>query len=437
MVAGTLYTYPENFRAYKALIAAQYSGAQVTIAKNFEFGKTNQTPEFLKKFPLGKVPAFEGADGTWLFESNAIAYYVATESLRGKTLEAQAAVQQWMNFADNEILPASCTWVFPCLGIMQYNKQNTDRAKEDVQRALAVLNAHLLTRTYLVGERISLADIAVCCNLLQLYAHVLEPEFRAPYGNVTRWFVTLVNQPQFAAVVGAVALCEKMAQFDAKKFAELQGKGAGGKAEGGKKKEAQPKKEQPKKEEKPKKEAKPAEDDDDDGVPREPKSKDPFDACPPTAFNWDAWKKCFSNNKNKPDVYLPYFWENMDWENCSIWRGDYMYNSELSKGFMASNLLKGMIQRLDKMRKHSFGVLCLFGEPNNYVITQFWVWRGQGLAFDLSEDTKDDSTTYNWTKLDHTTDETKSFVNTFMKCNDDVEDVFYEGKICADCKVYK
>lgn len=50
-----LYTYPENFRAYKALIAAQFSGANVKIAPNFAFGETNKSEEFLKKFPLGKV----------------------------------------------------------------------------------------------------------------------------------------------------------------------------------------------------------------------------------------------------------------------------------------------------------------------------------------------------------------------------------------------
>lgn len=55
------------------------------------------------------------------------------------------------------------------MGIMQFNKGNTERAKEDVRRALASLNTHLLTRTYLVGERISLADISVCCTLLHLY----------------------------------------------------------------------------------------------------------------------------------------------------------------------------------------------------------------------------------------------------------------------------
>lgn len=43
---------------------------------------------------------------------------------------------------------------------------------------------------------------------------MLEPSFRQPYPNVTRWFVTCVNQPQFKAVLGEVKLCEKMAQFD-------------------------------------------------------------------------------------------------------------------------------------------------------------------------------------------------------------------------------
>ena len=50
----SLYTYPDNFRAYKILIAAEYSGANISLPP-FKFGETNQTAEFLKKFPLGKV----------------------------------------------------------------------------------------------------------------------------------------------------------------------------------------------------------------------------------------------------------------------------------------------------------------------------------------------------------------------------------------------
>merc|ERR1712228_279169 len=91
MVTGTLYTYPENFRAYKALIAAEYSGAKVKVASEapeFVLGETNKSAEFLAKFPLGKVPAFASADGKNIFESNAIAYYLANEQLRGQSIDA-------------------------------------------------------------------------------------------------------------------------------------------------------------------------------------------------------------------------------------------------------------------------------------------------------------------------------------------------------------
>merc|ERR1712002_1391224 len=247
MVAGTLYTYPDNFRAQKALVAAKYSGADVKVASNFVFGETNKTPEFLKKFPLGKVPAFEGSDGTLLTESNAIAYYVANEELRGGSdAAARAQVVQWMSMADSDILPAACTWVFPTMGIMQFNKNATERAKEDIKGVLKALNDHLLAKTFLVGERISLADIAVACTLLSLYKQVMDPSFRGAYQNVNRWFTTIVNQPKAKDVLGAVALCSKMAEFDAKKFAEFSGKGE-------KKKEAKPKQEPAKKKEPEKK----------------------------------------------------------------------------------------------------------------------------------------------------------------------------------------
>merc|ERR1739848_73486 len=60
---------------------------------------------------------------------------------------------------------------------------------------------------------------------LSLYKQVLDPAFRKPFGNVTRWFNTVVNQPNAKAVLGQVELCTKMAEFDAKKFAEFSGKG--------------------------------------------------------------------------------------------------------------------------------------------------------------------------------------------------------------------
>ncbi|XP_069687245.1 elongation factor 1-gamma [Periplaneta americana] len=434
MASGTLYTYPENFRAYKTLIAAQYSGGNVKIAPGFVFGETNKTEAFLKKFPLGKVPAFETADGQYLTESNAIAYYVANNQLRGQSDLEKAQVIQWLGFADSEILPASCAWVFPCLGIMQHNKQSTERAKDDIKAALQALNTHLLSRTYLVGERITLADISVACTLLQLYQYVLDTSFRKPYQNVNRWFTTIVNQPQVKAVIGEFKLCEKMAEFDPKKYAEFQAAsksaGGGGKDGGSAKKEKKKaEKAEKKKEEKPA--AEPAEEMDETelALAAEPKSKDPFDALPKGNFNMDDFKRCYSNEDESKSI--PYFWEKFDSENYSIWLGEYKYNDELQKVFMSCNLISGMYQRLDKMRKNAFASMCLFGTDNDSSISGIWVWRGPDLAFELSPDWQIDYESYQWTKLDPTKEETKKLVQQYLSWTgtDKQGRKFNQGKI--------
>merc|ERR1712168_1010611 len=424
MVAGTLYTYPDNFRAQKALVAAKYSGADVKVASNFVFGETNKTPEFLKKFPLGKVPAFEGSDGALLTEFNAIAYYVANEELRGGSdAAARAQVVQWMSMADSDILPAACTWVFPTMGIMQFNKNATERAKEDIKGVLKALNDHLLAKTFLVGERISLADIAVACTLLSLYKQGMDPAFRGAFGNVNRWFSTVVNQPNAKAVLGEVVLCSKEAQFDAKKFAEFSGKGD-------KKKEEKPKKEQPAKKEPEKKKEKPAAaEEEDDGMPKEPKAKDPLAALPKGTFDLEEWKRFYSNNDE--DDSIKWFWEHFDAENYSIWRADYKYNDELAMVFMSCNLIGGMFQRLEKFKKNAFASAALFGEDNNSSISGIWVWKGQKLAFDLCEDWQIDYSSYDWVKLDPAADETKALVTQYWKWEGEDKQgrKFNQGKI--------
>jgi elongation factor 1-gamma len=436
MAAGTLYTFRDNFRANKALIAAQYSGAKVKVlsdAPDFIIGETNKSEAFLKKFPLGKVPVFEGADGTTLFKSNAIAYHVANEELRGKNVHDTAEIIQWVEFADNEILPAYCTWLFPCLGIMQYNKQQTEKAKEDIKTALSVLNSHLLTRTYLVGERITLADISVATYLVELYKLVLDPEFRKPYINTNRWFNTLVNQPQFKAVLGAVTLCEHQAQFDSKKFAELQGAKQGGKQDkGGDKGSAKKEKQEKKQEKKPEPAAAaPANDLGDEEEEGEVNSKDVFAHLPKGTFNMEEFKRVYSNNDTKT-VALPYFWKNFDAENYSIWYAEYKFPEELKLAFMSCNLITGMFQRLDRMHKHAFGSVILFGENNNSTISAVWIWRGQELAFTLSEDLQIDYESYTWTKLDPKSEDTKKKVDEYFSWEGD-----FDGKKFNQGKIFK
>jgi len=224
MASGTLYAYSGSLQAAKIQIAAEYSGFQLQQG-SFEFGKTNTSPDFLKKFPLGRVPVFESKDGHCLYETDAIAQFVSNAQLQGSSSALdQALVQQYVAFSNNEITPSACTWTFPCLGFKQYNKADTSAAQEHLKKMFTYLNDTLLTRTYLVGERATLADISLCCDLVCLYKMVLDPEFRAPYDNLNRWFMTCINQPQFKKVLGHVKLAEFMAQFDSKKYQEYHPK---------------------------------------------------------------------------------------------------------------------------------------------------------------------------------------------------------------------
>jgi len=62
----------------------------------------------------------------------------------------------------------------------------------------------------LVGHRITLADIVVSMTLYHLYELVFDPGFRKPFVNTNRWYTTLVNQPEFHAILGEVKLATKM-----------------------------------------------------------------------------------------------------------------------------------------------------------------------------------------------------------------------------------
>ncbi len=122
------------------------------------------------------------------------------------------------------------------MGILQFNKNNNERAKDELKHILQLLNEHLRTRTYFVGERITLADITIACDLLLLFQwvqsliirnlqflyfnffrQIIDHSIRETNRNVTRWFLTVINQKEFQAVIGTdFKLCEKTAQPDGK-----------------------------------------------------------------------------------------------------------------------------------------------------------------------------------------------------------------------------
>ncbi|KAJ3100971.1 Elongation factor 1-gamma 1 [Phlyctochytrium planicorne] len=420
---GKIFSYPNNPRVAKSLIAAKYNGLEVELA-DVQLGVTNKTPEFLKKFPLGKVPVFEAADGYTLYESNAIAYYVAAykkdSPLLGANVKEAAKIQQFIALADNELSPAQASWLFPILGWIPVNEQNTKKAIEDTKKVLDVLNKHLLNQTFLVGESVTLADITVVTALLNFYRLVFDPAFRAPYKNVNRWFTTTINQPYFKEVIGEVPLCEKAKVAEPPKARE-----ASAKKEDKPKAAPAPKAEAPAKKDKKKKDD--DEEEEESYEDEKPKAKNPLDLLPKSSFIMDEWKRCYSNNETP--AALKWFWEHYDPEGYSIYRLDYKYNSELTLTFMSSNLVGGFFQRLEHVRKYAFGSLCILGEDNKNKIAGYFVFRGPGIPAEVTDTADYDS--YTFTKVDDLKDKKfRDAFSAFLSWDEVIEGAkFSDGKI--------
>merc|ERR1712063_35229 len=189
IMALKLYTYPNNPRAARSLIAAEYNNVKIEVVP-VQMGVTNKTKEFLALNPNGKVPTLETPEGG-IFESNAIARYVARQAdngLYGRSPVEAGQVDQWLDWTRGDVEIAGSVWLYPIYGFLPNVPEATENAKADVKKQLMILNNFLLTRSYLVGERITLADIVVATSLVPFYTKVFDPTYRKPFPNVTRRF---------------------------------------------------------------------------------------------------------------------------------------------------------------------------------------------------------------------------------------------------------
>eukprot|EP00434_Breviolum_minutum_P034318 symbB.v1.2.030370.t1/scaffold3260.1/size60085/2 len=57
-----------------------------------------------------------------------------------------------------------------------------------------------------VGDSITLADISVCCALVDGMKHVFDGKYLKPFPNLLRWFALCVNQPEFKKILGEVKI---------------------------------------------------------------------------------------------------------------------------------------------------------------------------------------------------------------------------------------
>ncbi|KAL6793435.1 eEF1-gamma domain-containing protein [Trichoderma sp. SZMC 28013] len=386
MAFGTLFTTADQPRATAIKAVAKANGLELNIS-TVEAGKPSA--EHLKAHPLGKYPAFLGEDGFALSESIAIAIYVTSQNekttLLGKTKQDYASILRWMSFFNTEVLPKIGAWIKPLTGASPYNKKAVDETAKEVARAIDAAEEHLTHHTYLVGERITLADLFSAGLLYRGFQYFFDKQWRQEHPAVTRWYETIVNQPIYTAVA------EKLPFLDTPVLTNTPPK----------------KPEQPKAAPKAAPAPKAAAAAEEEEPAPAPKAKHPLDSLPKASLPLDEWKRQYSNSETP--AALKWFWENVPFEEYSIWKVAYKYNDELAMTFMSNNLIGGFNNRLEGSRKYLFGCASVYGTNNDSVIEGAFVIRGQDNVpvFDVAPDWE----SYEFIKLDPTKPEDRAFVD--------------------------
>jgi glutathione S-transferase len=135
-----------------------YTWVPIDIMK----GET-RTPEFLARFPFGRIPAVELDDGRRLAESNAIIRYLARGSgLLPDDAFTQAMIDELLFWEQYSHEPYVATTRYHIVYLKRTLDQREAWRVERGEAALDTMDRRLLAgRSWLVGETMTIADIAL------------------------------------------------------------------------------------------------------------------------------------------------------------------------------------------------------------------------------------------------------------------------------------
>jgi glutathione S-transferase len=188
-----LYDYAASGNCYKprlllALLERGYERVPIDI-----FGGDTLSDEYAVLNPARETPVLELDDGTILTQSNAILWFLGEETrfLPESPLE-RAQVVQWLFFEQERVMTGIGGARFRI--VTGRNPELVPARLELGESALAILEAHLQGRSFLVGDSCSIADVA---NFG--YTHVAEDAGYqlADFPSVGAWLERVSAEPGF------------------------------------------------------------------------------------------------------------------------------------------------------------------------------------------------------------------------------------------------
>ena len=195
-----LYNSPVSGNCYKVRLLLAHLGIGYERHELDVFDRSDRADVLGGLNPDLRVPTVVLDDGRALAESSAILFYFGdgTEYVPEDRYE-RAQVLQWMFFEQYSMEPYIAVARFWALAGIHREDSELEAKQRGGAAALQALDKHLADRQFLVGERFTIADIA-----LFAYTHVApEGGFELlPYPAVRSWLTRVAAQPGHVALAG-------------------------------------------------------------------------------------------------------------------------------------------------------------------------------------------------------------------------------------------
>ena len=160
----------------------------------------NRSPAYLALNPNGLVPTID-EDGFILWESNVIVRYLCARHSTGRLYPEPLAerfdAERWMDWQQTTLNPVSAgafrQWVRTPAA--QRQAEVIAHSVQSTEPLFALLDAHLATRAYMLGDRFTMADIPVGCEAHRWFGLPQTEYTRPSWPHVERWFADLRSRP--------------------------------------------------------------------------------------------------------------------------------------------------------------------------------------------------------------------------------------------------
>lgn len=199
-----LFGFPMSPNARRALIALEEVGEPYEYVMVDLMSGGQRAPEYVALNPNGRVPTL--VDGELvLWESHAILEYLAAKHpekrLAGSTPAEVAHIAKYLFLNASHLGPALAGIFAHTIRLPEEKRipQIAENGRAEATRILGILDRALEGKSALVGERVTLADIAVASNVA--LAPMLGFDLGA-YPNVGAWLERLKQRPSFAKAFG-------------------------------------------------------------------------------------------------------------------------------------------------------------------------------------------------------------------------------------------